>query len=445
MSDTIFALATAPGRSAVAVVRLSGPDASAVLRRLAETLPRPRVASVRYLRAPETNDPIDQALVLWMPGPNSFTGENVVELHLHGGRAVVAAATQALIDLGCRPADPGEFTRRAFERGRLDLSEAEAVADLVDAETEAQRRQALAQLDGALARRAASWRSSLIDALAGLEAAIDFPDEDLPETVIGLATPPLTALRKDLRRAAGDTRGERVREGFRIALIGAPNAGKSSLLNQLVGRDAAIVTEIAGTTRDVIEVTMDIDGYRVVLADTAGMRETTDVVEKEGVKRARQQAEDADLRLWVVDRNGSNGAWREATAAVRHGDLLVLTKADLQPGRDEAEAASFAGSQGAASVVVSTRGSDLAILTETLKARVSAFMAGSEAPTLSRERHRIAIQEALTHLDRALVGADPELMAEDVRLAARALERISGRIDSEAVLDRVFSAFCIGK
>ncbi len=446
MSDTIFALATAAGRAGVAVIRISGPAAGDVLSSMGGRRPASRLASVRRLRDPETGETLDQALVLWMPGPASFTGEDVAELHLHGGRAVVGGVLQALSHLGLRPAEPGEFTRRAFEGGRLDLSEAEAVADLVDAETGAQRRQALQLLGGALTQRTEQWRSALIEALAGLEAAIDFPDEDLPETVVSLAIPPLRALLADVRAASEDKRGERVREGFHVALIGAPNAGKSTLLNILAGRDAAIVTDVAGTTRDVIEAPLDIAGYRVVLADTAGLREVRDVVEREGVRRALARAALADLRLWVVDQSGEHDDWREAANEIRAGDILVLMKSDLPQGAEHNLALDHARALGLDLVKESVGSPEAGNgVRRLLEERVISVMSGADAPAISRERHRVALTDAAQHLERALGGQDPELMAEDVRLAARALERISGRVDSEAVLDRVFAAFCIGK
>ena len=285
MTDTIHALATAPGRAAIAVLRLSGPRAGDVAKALAGPLPAARRASLRTLRD-GGGVALDRGLVLWTPGPASFTGEDAAEFHVHGGRAVVEAVSAALTAAGSRPAEPGEFTRRAFENGKLDLTEAEGVADLVDAETQAQRRQALAQLEGAAARAAAAWRGRLLRALAHLEAAVDFPDEDLPEDVAARARPDLLALRDDLVSAAADRRGERLREGLRVALVGAPNAGKSSLLNALAGRDAAIVTPTPGTTRDVIEVRVELAGAPALLADTAGLRETQDAIEAEGVRRA---------------------------------------------------------------------------------------------------------------------------------------------------------------
>ena len=448
MNNTIFALATAAGRAAVAVVRISGPEAGSALATLLGSLPKSRMAALRRLRHPVSRETLDQALVLWMPGPGSFTGEDVVELQLHGGRAVAAAVTEALAELGLRPAEPGEFTRRAFEHGRLDLTEAEAIADLVDAESEAQRRQALSQLDGGLARLSDSWRADLITALASLEAAIDFPDEEVPDAVAERAAAPIRRVLESVSVAANDLRGEKVRVGYRVALIGAPNAGKSSLLNRLVRREAAIVTEVAGTTRDVIEQPIDLAGYRVLLADTAGVRETTERIEAEGVRRAKAWAESSDLRLWVVDGSASEGAWREALDLVRQGDLLVLSKSDLEPGADTAEAEDAADAEELEPVLASaTTDEGTAELRSALERRVVRDLAGAGPITATRLRHRRLLNDAAVHLERALgVGAiDPELMADDVRLAARSLEALVGKVDSEAVLGEVFASFCIGK
>ena len=328
MTDTIFAQATAAGRAAVAVVRLSGPRSGEIVRTLAGRLPAPRRASLRALRY--DGQIIDRALVLWLPGPDSYTGENSAEFHVHGGLAVLEALGAALAAAGARAAEPGEFTRRAFEAGKLDLAQAEAVADLVDADTDAQRRQALQQLDGALGAAHAGWRDLLVEALAMLEAAIDFPDEELPADVAARTRPPLVRLAHELKAATGDAaRGRRVREGFRIALIGAPNAGKSTWLNALAGREAAIVTEIPGATRDVIEVPAEWAGYKVLLADTAGLRDTADPIEAEGVRRARAWASSADLRLWITDA-ASPVPEDAAMALVRDGDVRLLNKSDLQ-------------------------------------------------------------------------------------------------------------------
>jgi tRNA modification GTPase len=447
MPDTIFALATAPGRAAVAVVRLSGPGTRAALGALAGRIPPAREARLRRLRG-HGGDIIDEALVLWTPGPGSYTGEDAAELHLHGGMAVVDAVSEALLALGLRLAEPGEFTRRAFENNRLDLAQAEAVADLVDAETEGQRRQALAQLEGALGRRYEAWREALLEALANLEAAIDFPDEELPADIAARARPPLLALEAELGEALADaTRGERVREGYRIAVIGAPNAGKSSLLNRLIEREAAIVTAIPGTTRDVIEAPMVIGGFKVLLADTAGLRETADEIEGEGVRRARAWAGSAALRLWVVDSSASDGAWRLASDAARAGDLLVMNKADQPRGSDAgwAEAHAEVGGLAMAGISAAT-GEGLEALHQALHLRIADDLAGGEFPAATRARHRVRLEEALAAVRRGLAALEsPELAAEDLRLAGRALGRVTGRIDPEEVLGRIFASFCIGK
>lgn len=444
MTDTIFALATAPGRAAVAVVRLSGPASGGVLQSLTgKAVPAARRASLRRLMAKDGRV-LDEALVIWTPGPGSYTGEDAAELHLHGGPAIVEGVIQALHDVGLRLAEPGEFTRRAFENGKLDLAQAEAVADLVDAETEGQARQALGQLGGALSQRYEAWRGQLVQAQAMLEAAVDFPDEELPADVADRARPPLERLLAEISEALADEgRGRRVREGFRVALIGAPNAGKSSLLNALAGRDAAIVTATPGTTRDVIEVPLVLGGYKVLLADTAGVRDTEEAIEAEGVRRARAWAEGADLRLWAVDQSAS-GDWRQAYGLARPGDLLLLTKADLPPGADRSDVMAT----GLESLAISTLATvDVLKVREVVEQRVVSALGSGEAPLATRIRHGESLREAHLRLSRALDALEPavELAAEDVRLAARALARVTGRIGAEDILDVVFSSFCIGK
>ena len=434
MTDTIFAPATAAGRAAVAVVRLSGPATRAAVRALVGRIPAARRAAVRTLRAGDGAE-LDQALVLWFPGPASYTGEDAAEFHVHGGQAVVAALTGALSALGLRLAEPGEFTRRAFENGKLDLAQAEAVADLVDAETEAQRRQALEQLGGRLSGVQARWREALTGALAMFEAAVDFPDEEVPADVASRARPILEALVAELDAAAADAvRGERVREGYRIALLGAPNAGKSTLLNALAKRDAAIVTATPGTTRDIIEVPLVLGGYKVILADTAGLRATNDEIEAEGVRRAEGWAAAADLRIWLVDGQGDPDP--PVPDAIRIGDLVLTTKRDLGEGHEGLPGEPFTAKSP----------NDVAWLERTLTDSVVEALGGAEPPAATRLRHRDLLAEASLRLRHALTQDQAlELAAEDVRLAARALDRITGRIDPEQVLSRIFSTFCIGK
>lgn len=445
MSDTIFAPATAAGRAAVAVIRVSGPDAARAVQTLAGVLPTPRQATVRRLRAADGQE-IDQALVLFFRDPASYTGEDSAEFHVHGGPAVVGALMEALAGLGLRLAEPGEFTRRAFENGKLDLAQAEAVADLIDAETEAQRRQALEQLGGRLSEVQARWSDMLTEALAMFEAAVDFPDEEVPADVARRADPVLRALLAEIEAAIADAdRGTRVREGYRIALVGSPNAGKSTLLNALVEREAAIVTPHAGTTRDVIEVPLVLAGYKVLMADTAGLRDTEEEIEAEGVRRARAWAEGADLRLWLVD--GSSSELPGLPDEVGEGDICLITKRDLPTGPAGAWAAEVARRMDIPSAEITAKGpSDVAWIRQLLSERVTEALGGSEPPAATRLRHKELLTEAADRLRDALRQDEQlELAAEDVRLAARALDRITGRIDPEAVLGRIFSTFCIGK
>ncbi|MFC3080571.1 tRNA uridine-5-carboxymethylaminomethyl(34) synthesis GTPase MnmE [Phenylobacterium terrae] len=446
MTATIYAASTAPGRAAVAVVRITGPDAGRVAAALAGALPPPRQAALRTLRAPG-GEAIDRGLVLWFAEPASYTGEDLVEFHVHGGPAVVAALLEALAGQGLRLAEPGEFTRRAFERGKLDLAQAEGVADLIEAETAAQRRQALDQLGGRMSQAQARWREDLIEALAVFEAAVDFPDEEIPADVAARAEAPLRRLIGEVTAALEDVRrGERIREGWRIALIGAPNAGKSTLLNALAGREAAIVTATPGTTRDIIEVPLQLAGYKALVADTAGLRETRDEIEAEGVRRARAWAEGAALRLFLVDGSAAEADVSNADL-LQSGDLLVISKADLPAGGAAAAAEAEAARRGVESVRLSAqRGDEVDALIRRLAERAVADLAGSEPPAATRQRHRALLAEALERLESALTNEDaPELAAEDVRLAGRALDRITGRIHPEDVLDRVFATFCIGK
>jgi tRNA modification GTPase len=448
VSETIAALATAPGRSAVAVVRISGPGARSALAVLGVRPGRPRRAVLRQLRDVD-GGLIDTALVLWFEAPASYTGEDCAELHLHGGRFVVERVLDRLLAKGVRLAEPGEFTRRAFEHGKLDLAQAEAVADLVDAESEAQARQALDQLGGALSRTHERWRMLLIEALARLEAAVDFPDEDI-EPALGVAAACLEGVLEELKAAlAGAGRGQAVREGYRIAIIGAPNAGKSTLLNALVGRDMAIVTPTAGTTRDVIEVSGDIAGYRVVIADMAGLREASDDIEAEGVRRAQAWASAADLRIWVVDAADAGPHWRDARRLVLPGDIVALNKVDLLAtgaGGAQDVMTDQAAIIGHNSVRISAATGELAELRDWLEKKVIADLGSAEFPAATRARHVEALRSAADHVSAALAEmAAPELAAENARLAVRALARVTGEVGAEDVLDLVFSTFCIGK
>jgi len=427
ISPTIFALASGAGRAGVAVVRLSGPRAGAALMALAGPLPPPRMAALRRLAHDGVE--IDQGLVLWFPAPASFTGEDVGELHLHGGAAVRGALFAALSRLGLTPAEPGEFSRRAVENGKLDLTRAEAIADLVDAQTEAQRRQALRQYDGALADLYEGWRARLMMALGRAEAAIDFSDDGVGEAEFDAAREAAIHLAREIRAHLDDGgRGEALREGVRLAIIGPPNAGKSSLLNALAGRDAAIVSDIAGTTRDVIEVRLDLGGVLVIAADTAGLRESGDVIEAEGVRRALARAGEAHLTLLLLD--ASAAAPRAGVPGGLVPDLVVWNKSDLAP-------------HDGISISLKTQAGVPALL-DLLCQRVRQKFSG-EAPALTRPRHRAALAEALATLDHAAAAAQPELLAEDLRLAMRAVGRITGRVDVEEVLDFVFRDFCIGK
>jgi tRNA modification GTPase len=428
--DTIFALASGRGKAGVAVVRLSGPFAHAAVERLAGSLPEPRRAALRRLTGADGTH-LDEALVLLFPEGASFTGEAVAELHLHGSPAVAAAVLRELGGLpGLRLAEPGEFTRRALENDRLDLAQVEGLADLIEAETEAQRRQALRVLSGDLGRRAETWRTALIRAAALLEATIDFADEDVPTDVTPEVTALLDATLVTLRREAeGVTVAERIRDGFEVAIVGRPNAGKSTLLNALAGREAAITSEIAGTTRDVIEVRMDLRGLPVTILDTAGLRDTADSVESIGVARAIERAKAADIRVFLLEDEGET-----LPLAPLPGDITALGKADLRTG----PAFAVSGRTGAGIGQLIDR------ITDTLATRAQ------RAGLAIRERHRTAILRAIRALEsaRGEVQHGPdrtELAAEDLRTAVRALDSLVGRVDVEDILDEIFASFCLGK
>jgi tRNA modification GTPase len=435
--DTIFALSTAAGRAGLAVVRVSGAGAGMALTALTGlTGVRPRRAT-RARISDAAGAAIDDALALWFPAPASFTGEDVAEFHIHGGRAILHALLAALAALpGLRPAEPGEFTRRAVQNGKLDLTRAEALADLIDAETESQRRQALRQYDGALAALYDGWRDRLIRATAWTEVSIDFAEEDIPDGLLATARDAITAILQEIRSHLNDKRGgEIVRNGVHLTLFGSVNAGKSSLLNALARRDAAIVSPIPGTTRDVLEVHLDLGGYAVMVSDTAGLREALDDIEAEGVRRALDRVQTADITLLVLDGTAADPFADLHQSTRKHPSLTVWNKADLPwpTPRDGLK-------------ISAKTGQGLDNLLESLAKIIhQAIESKSESPPLTRARHRHALQEAAGALARALTAPDSELMAEDLRLALRALGRITGRVDVEQLLDVVFRDFCIGK
>ena len=524
-ASTIYALSSAPGRAGVAVIRVSGPAVRQVLARMAAPEVFDRQAAFRRIRHPLTGETVDRAVVLYFAAPRSETGEDVAEFQVHGGRAVISAVLAALGSIeGCRLAEPGEFARRAFLNGKIDLAEVEGLADLVDAETEAQRRQALAQSSGALSKLYEGWRAQLLDAMALAEAAIDFSDEgDVSTAAMATAGSKAAQLRKAIAGHLADgRRGEILREGFRVAILGAPNAGKSSLLNALARRDAAIVSEEAGTTRDVIEVRLDLGGYPVVLSDTAGLREAAGAIEREGIRRSLKAAGQAQLVLWLSETGLDslpNEISREtvfyvrtkadlesgATAPIQPASYFTRANADTSPpprggrpgggepvtvpsgitptpriisgraatgsGAGETPGLSHKGGAGSGSLPGNGAGKD-SPLTPTLSPRgegafsisaktgegidalvqriagaAAARLGASDAPVITQARHRQALEIALASLEDFQIGdpADTELRAEDLRRAAHAIARITGRVDVEDVLGAIFGRFCIGK
>ena len=448
--DTIFALASGQGRAGIAVVRISGPKVQAILKHLTGDLPVPRTAVLRplYFRSGKGSEPklLDQGLVLFFAAPKSFTGEDVGELHLHGSSAVVQAVYQALMQLGSRPAEPGEFTRRAFDAGKLDLTEIEGLADLIAAQTEKQRSLALQQMGGALSAVYELWRNQLLGVLAQLEAEIDFADEDLPDNISRTVAQKLENLKAEMEAHLSDGhRGERLREGVSVILIGPPNVGKSSLLNSLARRDVAIVSEQSGTTRDILDIHLDLDGIAINIADTAGLRLTEGEIEKEGIRRALQKAEQADIRIYVgcPESGGPLKAAHAFSMLVKDHDLMVMNKSDLlmDSGQD-------ADLQPSDALLLSVKtGEGMEGFLGSLTQRVQSLCVSGEGVVLTRARHRHAVEASLNALTRFLQGETPDLglRAEDVRLALRSLGRITGRVDVEDVLDLIFSEFCIGK
>ena len=422
--DTIFAVASGGGPAAITVMRVSGPGSGAVLSSLCGRLPPPRRASLRTLRNGD-GLVLDRGVVIWFPSPRSYTGEDSAELHLHGGKAVLEAVSAALLRGGARPAEPGEFTKRAFLNQRMDLLEAEAIGDLVAAETEAQRRQALRQLEGELGAIYHGWADRLKLLLARQEALIDFPDQDLPEDMEAMIQSEIGQLLAEVEAHLADgRRGERLREGLAFAITGPPNVGKSSLMNALAGREVAIVSSLPGTTRDALEARVVLGGVPVTLVDTAGLREAADEIEAEGVRRARAHAAAADLVIAVVDH----------TVGAPPNGLIVANKVDL----------GWPIPEGAFGVSALT-GQGLDQLRGRLVDEARRLTEGLGPPPLTRARHRAALEEAAARLDAACTAPLPELQAEDLRLAIRAFGRITGVVGVEEVLGSIFAQFCIGK
>ncbi|MCH4092434.1 tRNA uridine-5-carboxymethylaminomethyl(34) synthesis GTPase MnmE [Acetobacter sp.] len=430
----VFALATGAGRGAIAIMRVSGAGSDQILRTLAGQLPAPRRASFRRIwrDAAQQEDHLDDAVTIWSPGPNSYTGEDSFELHLHAGPAIISAVADALVAAGARPAEPGEFTRRAFMHGRVDLTEAEGIADLIEAETETQRRQALAQADGALGALYKSWAKRLRGVLAQQEALIDFPDEELPPEIESALLSEITALNDEIHHHLADgERGERIRRGLVFSIVGPPNAGKSSLLNYLAERDAAIVSPIAGTTRDTIEIATILAGVKVTFVDTAGLRETSDPIEAEGVRRAMFHVEHSDLVLQLFP---SDQPYPDVIPQA----LAVCNKTDLAP------APTILGQNPVLGISLQT-GDGVPELRKTLEREALKLTQGSGPPPLTRARHRAAAEAASTSLEAALSMDWPEMRGEELRLAMRALGRLTGEVGVEDILDTIFGQFCIGK
>jgi tRNA modification GTPase len=431
--QTIFALSSGRAPSAIAIVRVSGPQAATALTSLAGRIPPPRVATRALLHDPHGR-PVDDSVVLWFPGPASATGEDVAEFHVHGGRAVLAALFAAFAEFeDMRAAEPGEFTRRAFENGKLDLTEAEGLDDLIHADTDRQRRQALRQLKGLLGDKARDWRTRIIEASALIEAGIDFSDEgDVSAELIAPARAKIVALSEEIQEVlAAQGKAERLRDGLVVAIAGPPNVGKSTLINQLARREVAIVSPYAGTTRDVIEVQLDLDGYPVTVIDTAGIRETNDPVEQEGVRRAQARAAEADLVLWLVDAPGAGHRHQAATPV-----WTVRNKIDLDTEKSEADFEISAG-----------RGDGIPTLISALVSFAQDFFGSEEGGLIVRDRQRKLLQQTAASLQRSILMFEQgeELAAEDLRGAAYSLGRLLGRVDVEDILDVIFREFCIGK
>ena len=442
---TIYALSSGPGIAGVAVVRVSGKDSSKVIKLITgEDLPVPRVATLRKMNNINTNELIDEGLLIWFPGPQSYTGEDLVEFHVHGSRAVVSALHASISEIeNCRLAEPGEFTKRAFQNGKINLIKAESIADLISSETEIQRKQAVKIMNGRSSDKFNSWREKLLKILSHVEAKIDFPDEDLPEDILFKIKNTSEQVSNEINKILEDEKvGERIREGFKIAIVGPTNAGKSSLLNYLSKRDVAIVSEIAGTTRDVIETHLNLDGYPVVLSDTAGIRDSKDEIEKKGIKLALKRAEEADLRLVVIEPKNLDftGFLKDL---FDENSILVINKSDLlQKNLDEQI-------KKLEHVLISIiKNSNLDILIDKIKNKLKNKFVSNEDILITRERHRQHLKQCVDHLknfNNKKKNGDFDKAAEDLRLATRHLGMIVGKVNVEEILASIFNDFCIGK
>ena len=442
---TIYALSTGPGISGIAVIRVSGKNTAEVVKKITDNeLPNPREATKSKFNYINTNELIDEGVLLWFPGPNSYTGEDLAEFHIHGSRAVINALHSTISKIeNCRLAEPGEFTKRAFQNGKINLIEAESIADLISSETEIQRKQALKIMSGKSSDQFNSWREKLLKILSHIEAKIDFPDEDLPKDILTNIQKTSDQVSSEIQRTLNDQKvGERIREGFKIAIIGPSNAGKSSLLNYLSKRDAAIVSEIAGTTRDVIETHLNFDGYPVVVSDTAGIRDSKDEIEKKGIKIALNRAEDADLKLVIVSAKNVDFT-KVVKDLLAKNAILVVNKSDLIKGKLNSKFKKYKH------VLISIK-KDLNLnkLISKIKSKLKNQFISTENILITRERHRQNLKNCVYHLQKfqeKKSAKDFDKAAEDLRLATRHLGMIVGKVDVEELLGSIFSDFCIGK
>ena len=442
---TIYALSSGSGTSGIATIRVSGKLAKKVVEQLTNSqIPEPRIATLKKINNINTNELIDEGIIIWFPGPNSYTGEDMVEFHVHGSLAVVQAIQNSISEIeGCRIADPGEFTKIAFQNNKINLLKAESIADLISSETEIQRRQAVKIMTGKSAERFNSWRDELVKVLANVEAKIDFPDEDLPEDILKNIKTKVNEIKNEIKKTLNDQKvGERIREGFKIAIVGPPNAGKSSLLNYLSNKEAAIVSEIAGTTRDVIEVHLNINGLPVIISDTAGIRSSKDEIEKKGIKLALQKAEDADLNIVIIEPKSGffTGFLKDLLTSK---SILVINKSDLNENLFVDEFKKYKP------IYISIKKEkNLNLLITEIKNKLKHQFHNSEDILITRERHRQNLEKCVEHLETFEEKNNLEEFdkaSEDLRLAIRHLGKITGKVDVEEILDSIFNDFCIGK